>query len=243
MTDTKQTTGREALSEEQKKQLDAIRELHRHSHDPADADKLRTIDKFERQAGMTAVQKMEDDGKEDYAYKGSQLNQLFTTIRRITSYKGYILIEVDEDKAEKQARVRAFHVLGPLATDEEYFKYVADHSNKTTLLTINKFMRNLKLLVTMVQQHPERFGLGSGGSAVRDVLDEAFGAIKEARAYLKTHRHEMPEWLYNFLRGGELQTTDKRKFIERLGDDWERVVAAKHNVADATSIIIKDQKH
>ena len=243
MTDTKQTTGREALSEDQKKQLDAIRELHRHSHDPADAEKLRTIDKFERQAGMTAVQRMEDDGKEDYAYKGSKLNQLFTTIRRITTHKGYILIDVDEAEAERQARVKAFHVLGPLAPEEDIFKYVADNSNKTTLLTINRFMRNLKILVTMVQQHPERFGLGTGGSAVRDVLDEAFGAIKEARAYLKAHRHEMPEWLYNFLRGGDMQTTDKRKFIEHLGKDWDRVVAATHNVTDATRLFIKDQKH
>ena len=242
MADT-QVTGRAALTEEQKSKLDAIRELHRHSHDPVDKEKLRTIEKFERQAGMTTVQKIQDEAKDDYDYKGSGLNQLFSTIKHITSYKGYILIDVDEYKAQERAKLQAFHALGPLATDEEYFEYVAKHSSKTTLLTINKFVKNLKLLVTMVQMHPELFGLSSGGSAVRDVLDEAFGAIKEARAYLKQHRHEMPEWLYNMLRGGDLQTTDKRKFIEYLGDDWQRAVSDRLNVDHASSIIIKAQKH
>lgn len=239
----KQATGREALTTAQQAQLDAIRELHSHSHDPADKAKLRTIEKFERQAGMTAVERVQDEAREDYAYKGSALNQMFSTIKRIIGYKGSILIEVDEAKSAEKARMQAFHSLGPLAKAEDIYKYVEDHTDHTVLLTIPRFLKNLRNFVALVASHPERFGQHSGGSAAREVMDECLGAIRDARAYLKQHRNELPEDWYNFFTGGDVQTTDKRKFVEYLGKDWEKEVAKIGKSVDATNIMVKPQKH
>lgn len=239
----KQVTGRDALTTEQKAKLDAIRELHSHSHDPIDKVKLRTIEKFERQAGMTVVQKMEDEAKTDYAYKGSGLNQMFSTIKRIVGHRGFILIEVDEAKSAERARLQAFQALGPLATAEDLYKYVEDHTDRTVLLTIPRFIKNLKNFVAIVAAQPERFGKNTGGSAAREVMDEAIGAIRDAREYLRQHKNELPEEWYNFFRGGDLQTTDKRKFVEYLGSDWEREVTNIGKAIDATNIMVKAQKH
>ena len=240
---TTKTTGREALTPQQRAQLDAIRELHAHSHDPADKAKLRTIEKFERQAGMTVVQRAEDEAREDYAYKGTGLNQMFSTIKRIIGYKGSILIEVDEAKSAEKARLQAFHSLGPLASAEDIYKYVADHTDHTVLLTIPRFIKNLRTFVALVASHPEKFGKDTGGSAAREVMDECLGAIRDARSYLKQHKNELPEDWYNFLAGGDLQTTDKRKFVEYLGKDWEIEVSKIGKSIDATNIMVKPQKH
>lgn len=239
----KQVTGRAALTDEQRAKLDALRELHAHSHDTVDKIKLRTIDKFERQAGMTVIQRVEDEAKDDYAYKGSGLNQMFSTIKRIVGYKGSILIEVDEAKSAEKAKLQAFQNLGPFATPEEIFKYVEDHTDHTVMLTIPRFIKNLRNFVAYVAGHPERFGKNTGGSAAREVMDEALGAIRDARAYLKQHKHELPEDWYNFFNGGDVQTTDKRKFIEYLGKDWETEVAKIGSAVDATNIMIKPLKH
>ena len=217
----KHITGREALTEEQKAKIDAVRKLHECAHDSVDKIKLRTIDKFERQAGMTVLEKIDDEAHEDYAYKGSGLNQMFSTIKKITTCRGFIMIVVDEDKSEKMAKLQAFETLGPLADDKAVLKFVADHTDHTTLLTIPKFIKNLKNFVGFVGSHPEMFGKGAGGTAAREVLDEAIGAIRDAREYLRQNKEKLPEDWYNFLRGGDVQVTDKRKFVEYLGNDWE----------------------
>ena len=74
-------------------------------------------------------------------------------------------------------------------------------------------------------------------------MDEALGAIRDARAYLKQHKNELPEEWYNFFAGGDVQTTDKRKFIEYLGKDWEHGVAQIGKESDAANILVKAQKH
>lgn len=238
MAETK-LTGRDALSTEQQQRMDAVRELLKHSKDPVDKVKLQDIDKFERQAGMNPMQIIEDNKKIQTPYQDSAMQQHFSSIRRIVAVNGAILIEVDEDNSLQAAKLKAFRVLGPLASQEEYFKYIEDHRAKTTMLTVPKFIRNLKMMMSLVQIAPENFGANNGGGEVRDIIDAAMGAIRDARAYLRANKEKLPDGVYNYLRGGMLQTTDKREFAKYLGKDWEKDAENAYRASRTLDLIEK----
>ena len=238
MAETK-VTGRDALTQDQQQRMDAVRELLRHSKDPVDKVKLQDIDKFERQAGMDPMQIIKDNAKIQTPYQDSAMQQHFTSIRRIVAVNGAILIEVDEDDSLKAAKLKAFRVLGPLADQEEVFKYIEDHRAKTTMLTVPKFIRNLKMLMSLVQIAPENFGAANGGGEVRDIIDASMGAIRDARAYLRANKEKLPEGVYNYLRGGVMQTTDKREFVKYLGKDWEKDAENAYRASRTLDLIEK----
>lgn len=234
-----QITGREALSNDQKQRMDAVRELLRHSKDPIDKVKLSDIDRFERQAGMDATQIIKDNSRHQADYQHASMQQHFSAIRRIVAVNGAILIEVNEEDSLKAAKLKAFRVLGPLAPQEEVFKYIEEHRAKTTMLTVPKFIKNLKLMMQIVQIAPENFGADNGGGEVRDIIDASMGAIRDARAYLRANKEKLPEGLYNYLRGGEMQTTDKREFAKYLGNDWEKDAENSYRAARTLDLIEK----
>jgi hypothetical protein len=232
-------TGREALSKDQQQRMDAVRELLRHSKDPIDKVELSDIDRFERQAGMDATQIIKDNDRHQSDYQNASVQQHFSAIRRIVAVNGAILIEVNEDDSLKAAKLKAFRVLGPLAPQEEVFKYIEEHRAKTTMLTVPKFIKNLKLMMSIVQIAPENFGANNGGGEVRDIIDASMGAIRDARAYLRANKEKLPEGVYNYLRGGEMQTTDKREFAKYLGKDWERDAENAYRAARTLDLIEK----
>lgn len=232
-------TGREALSTDQQQRMDAVRELLRRSKDPLDKVKLSDIDRFERQAGMTSAQMAKDLASDPTPYKDSQMQQHFGAIKRISAVNGAILIEVDEENSLQAAKLKAFRVLGPLADQETYFRYIEEHRAKTTMITVPKFIKHLRLLMAMVQIAPEHFGANSGGGEIRDIVDASMGAIRDARAYLRANKEKLPEGVYNYLRGGELQLTDKREFATYLGEDWEKDAENQYRASQALDLIKK----
>ena len=223
----KHVTGREALTKEQQQRMDAVRELLRMSKKADAKIHLADIDRLERQAGMTAEEKVLDTARDQTPYKDSRMQQLFSDIKAIKSVRGAIVIEVDEESALKAAKVAAFRTLGPLADPKDIINYVGEHQFKTTVLSVPRFIRNLKLLISLVQAAPENFGLGTGGGQIHDIIEESIGAIRDARAYLKANKEKLPEALYDMLRGHDLQVTDKRKFADYLGKDWQAELDAK----------------
>lgn len=209
------------LTKEEQNKIDAVKELLRRSDEPIDKIKLADVERFERQAGMDFEAKVKDTAKDTTPYKDSRLQQNFSAIRKIAAVRGSILVEVDEKSAEDAAKLQAFRVLGPLASPEDIFKYVEEHASKTTMFSIPRFIKNLRLLIMMMKTMPQYFGEGTGGGVAKDIVEDSLAAIKEAREYLKRFRDAMPPGVYQLLRGGDVQLTNPSEFVDYLGDGWE----------------------
>lgn len=225
------------FSADEQLRIDAVRNLLNHSDDPEDKINLTYIDQFERQAGMTQKEKILDMAQDNSLYKEDRMKQRFGYIKRITSIRGSIFIEVDEDKALKAAKNTAFRVLGPLADPDKYKKFIAENMAKSTIMSIKTFLRNIKNLAMMVSINPAAFGSGKGGGEVRDILDDAKGAISDARAYLKKHRLDMPEGAYNLMMGGTLHVNDPKQFSTYIGEDWQKELTEKAKAEEASKLL------
>lgn len=229
------------ISPEDKAKLDSVKELLRLSKEPIDKVKLADVERFERQAGMKPHERIEDSKLDDSLYKDSRLQQHFACIKRITSVRGFIYMDINEDISFKDASLEAFRVLGPLASDEEIKKYIADHQIKCTLLSIPKFIRNLKFLVYMVRSAPELFGSSRGGGTVRDIIADGLGAVRDALEYLRIHQNSIPPELYKFWTEGSLETSKHEDFVKHLGVDYHSVLATESNVSSANDLLIKSK--
>lgn len=227
------------ISNEQKQRADAVRFMLQHSNDPEDKIDLEYMDKFEKRANMTLTEKLKDMSSNPVKNVDDRLKQRFDCIRGIFSVRGAIYIDVDEHKALLQAKHKAFRVLGPNVDEETYKNYVAENMPKSTILSIRKLLRNIKTLSTMVATNPTAFGDGHGGGEIRDIMEACLGAIKDARAYLKRKRYDMPEGTYELLYGGDLQSTDKKSFAQYIGEDWDKHLDNKLHTDAAERLIIK----
>lgn len=227
----------EKFTQEEQLRIDAVRNLLRHSDDPEDKINLGYIDQFERQASMTTEEKIKDLASDNTAYKDDQMKQRFSAIRKITSIRGSIFIDVDEDKALRNAKNIAFRVLGPLADPDKYKKFVAENMSKSTVMSIKTFIRNIALVASMVKTNPKAFGEGAGGGEIRNIIEDAKGAIKDARTYLKKHRLDMPEGTYQLLMGGDLKVDDKKQFAAYIGQDWQKQLVNQEKAEEASKLI------
>lgn len=179
------------------------------------------IAKWEKRASMTAVERLDEIAKDNTPYKDDRLQQNFSSIRSIKSVNGFIVVEVDENDSRQAAIDAAFRVLGPLAPEAEIKKYIAEHTNKTTMMSVKKFKRNMQNLAVMVAQLPQYFGAGRGGTAAKDIMKEGLAAIREAKKYLIKNAHTIPPMILEALLGDELQTCDTEKFKSYLGEGWQ----------------------
>jgi hypothetical protein len=226
------------LTPEEQRKIDAVKNLLRESDKPMNKVMLADVERFERQAGMDFEEKVKDLAKDDTPYKDSRLQQSFSAIKRISAVRGAILIDVDEHDAMEAAKIQAFRVLGPLASQEELFKYVEEHASKTTLLSVRQFMKNLRVLLSMMKTMPQYFGDGHGGSVAKDIVEASLAAIKDARAYLKKFQNAMPPGVFAMLNGGIVELTDQAKFIDYLGEGWESDLQKTDNVIAAHNLLV-----
>ena len=233
------TTANPTLSIEDQRKLESVKELLRLSKEPIDKVKLEDVARFELQAGMKPHEKLEDSAK--YEHKESNLQQHFACIKSIKAIRGYIYMDINEDVSFKDASLEAFRVLGPLASDEEVKKYIADHQIRCTLLTVPKFLRNLKFLVHMVRVSPELFGASRGGGTVRDIVADGLGAVRDALEYLRLHRNSIPPQLYKLWTEGSLETSKHEDFVKHLGVDYHSVLSTEGNLGAANSLLIKSK--
>ena len=179
------------------------------------------IAKWEKRASMTAVERLDEIAKDNTPYKDDRLQQNFSSIRSIKAVNGFIVVEIDENDSRQAAIDAAFRVLGPLAPEAEIKKYIAEHTNKTTMMSVKKFKRNMQNLAVMVAQLPQYFGAGRGGTAAKDIMKEGLAAIREAKKYLIKNAHTIPPMILEALLGDELQTCDTEKFKSYLGEGWQ----------------------
>jgi hypothetical protein len=226
------------LTPEERRKIDAVKNLLRESDKPMNKVMLADVERFERQAGMDFEEKVKDFAKDDTPYKDSRLQQSFSAIKRISAVRGAILIDVDEHDAMEAAKIQAFRVLGPLASQEELFKYVEEHASKTTLLSVRQFMKNLRVLLSMMKTMPQYFGDGHGGSVAKDIVEASLAAIKDARAYLKKFQNAMPPGVFDMLNGGTVELTDQAKFVDYLGEGWESDLQRTDNVIAAHNLLV-----
>ena len=226
------------LTPEEKSKIDAVKRLLKESDKPMDKVLLSDVERFERQAGMDFEQRVKDMAQDSTPYKDSRLQQNFSAIRKISAVRGAILIDVDEHDAMEAAKIQAFRVLGPLATPEELYKYVEEHASKTKLLSVPRFMKNLRLLICMMKTMPQYFGDGHGGSVAKDIVEASIAAIKDARAYLKKFQNAMPPGVFAMLNGGMVELTDQAKFVDYLGEGWESDLQKTDNVVAAHNLLV-----
>ena len=226
------------LTAEEQRRIDAVKNLLRESDKSIDKVKLADVERFERQAGMDFEERVKDLASDSTPYKDSRLQQNFSAIKKIVAVRGSIMIEVDEHDAQEAAKLQAFRVLGPLASPEEVFKYVADHASTTTLFSIPRFIKNLRILLMMMKTMPQYFGDGTGGGVAKDIVADSMAAIKEAREYLKLFRDAMPPGVYNLLRGGDVELRDQSKFVDYLGVGWESELMKAGNDKIAHNLLV-----
>lgn len=229
------------ITPEDQAKLNSVKELLKLSKEPIDKVKLADVERFERQAGMKPHEKIEDSKQDESMYKDSRLQQHFACIKSIKAIRGYIYMDINEDVSFKDASLEAFRVLGPLASDEEVKKYIADHQIRCTLLTVPKFLRNLKFLVYMVRTTPELFGASRGGGTVRDIVADGLGAVRDALEYLRLHQNSIPPQLYKLWTEGSLETSKHEDFVKHLGVDYHSVLATEGNLSTANTLLIRSK--
>lgn len=229
---------RKFITEEERKKIEQVKAALRMSEDPEDKLVLKSTEDFERQDGMTFEEKLQDIARDNSPYKTSMMQQRFSSIKRIRAVRGSIYIEIDEHDSYKATRLQALRTLGPLASPEELKTYIAEHMNTSKLLSVPKFVKNLKLLSYMVRKAPQLFGEGAGGSTVRDILEDARAAIKEALEYLRKHRDTMPPSLYKVLTTQDLDISNKAEFVTYLGGGWEKELDDKERATTGTNLLL-----
>lgn len=208
--------------EQKKQQAAAVLELLKISKEKATDELLEKAKKLEARAKLSAVEQLEDMAKDRDPYADSKMQQTFPTIKNVVPIKGRILIIVDENYATKLALEEAVNVLGVLAKPQDIMEYVEEHKNRTTLLTVGKFMRNLSNLLYLAKNHPDMFGSGNGGGPLKDFMEASRAAIKEAHDYLiRTYGNEVGDVPATELGFDVPETTNLREFAEILGNDWE----------------------
>ena len=226
------------LTQEEKNKIESVKRLLQMSDKPIDKVKLADVERFERQAGMDFEERVLDLARDNTPYKSSRMQQRFSAIRKIAAVRGSILIEVDEQDSEEAAKLQAFRVLGPLASPEEVCKYVAEHTSRTTLLSIPRFVKNLRLILSMAKTAPEYFGEGTGGGTLKDIIEASKSAIREAREYLRRFKDAMPPGVYNMLRGGNVQLKNTAEFVTYLGEGWETELHKAGSITSAHNLLV-----
>lgn len=210
-------------TQEQKKQrTEAAITLLKLSNTKASEETLKKIETLERRAKMSVTEQLEDMANHQDPYANSKMRQSFPTIKNVVAMKGHILIIVDEGYAMKLAMDEAVNVLGPLEEPQKLLEYAESHRNKTTLLSIGKFMNNLSDLLYLAKNHPEMFGSDSGGGQLKDFLDASKAAIKEAHQYLiKNFGNGIGDVPRDVMGFHTPEIKDLKEFASILGEDWE----------------------
>lgn len=216
--------------EQKKQQAAAVLELLKISKEKATDELLEKAKKLEARAKMSAVEQLEDMAKDRDPYADSKMQQTFPTIKNVVAIKGKILIIVDELYATKLALEEAVNVLGVLAKPQDIMEYVESHKNRTTLLTVGKFMRNISNLLYLAKNHPDMFGSGTGGGPLKDFMEAARAAIKEAHDYLvKNFGNDVGDVPATELGFNVPETTNLQEFARILGEDWEEALTPEQH--------------
>ena len=145
----------------------------------------------------------------------------FPSLRAIKHIKGVIMVVADPTESMKQAIVEAENILGPKAPHDEIMKLAERRRNKTTLMSVNTFKRNLMNTLMLCNGHAEMFGMGSGGGALKDIYHEGVAAIKEAEKYWAKENKHLTKELKDFMNGPGV-SSDADTFGIILGEDWKK---------------------
>ena len=157
--------------------------------------------------------------RQDRPYADSLMRVTFPSLRAIKHVNGVIMLVADNVSATKQAIREAEDILGPAASHEAVLKEAEKRKVKTTLMSVNRFKRNLLNTLQLCNGHPEMFGAGSGGGALKDIYQEGVAAIKEAEKYWEANNRVLTKELKDFMNNG--LATDESTFAILLGKNWK----------------------
>ena len=143
----------------------------------------------------------------------------FPSLRAIKHVKGVIMVVADPAEAMKQALIESQDILGPKASPDEVMQLAEKRRNKTTLMSVATFKRNLMNTLMLCNGHSEMFGAGSGGGALKDIYQEGVAAIREAEKYWAKENKHLTKELKDFMNGAGI-TNDDASFDVILGTGW-----------------------
>ena len=145
----------------------------------------------------------------------------FPSLRAIKHIKGVIMVVADPTESMRQAVIEAENMLGPKASHDEIMKLAEQRRNKTTLMSVSRFKRNLMNTLMLCNGHSEIFGAGSGGGALKDIYQAGVAAIKEAEKFWAKENKNLSKELKDFMNGPGV-LSDSSTFSVVLGEDWKK---------------------
>lgn len=195
-----------------------------------DVDLKRVAQLEEDARTLTPLQRLKKMAKEQEDYSRDKMQQRFSSIKSIKNYKGLIYIEVDSHDSRRAATEEAIKVLGLDAPHTEFMDYVASRTYHDTIMSVETFMRNIKLLVTMATMAPEYFS--KGGGELKDLMKEAREAVKEARKYIKKeYLSKLPKETAAILVSRNFSTEDPKLLGSYLEPGWDKAIRLERDTA------------
>ena len=183
-------------------------------------EKAKAIAECERLEKLPPHERMAEAAKRKREYADSLMRVNFSSLRGIKHTQGCIMVIADDAAALKQALVEAEDILGPKATPEEIMQEAERRRNKTTLMSVRVFKRNLLNTLMLCNGNSELFGAGSGGGQLKDIYSEGVAAIREAEAFWSKNNKTLTKEVKDFMNGAGI-TNDKESFSVILGPDWK----------------------
>lgn len=114
----------------------------------------------------------------------------FPDVRAITHFNGFILVIIDEKQAFNRAVKIATENQGPHATAVDIMQEAQRRAVKTTALPLKTFITNLRFISQFTTNSPYYTSLdASKKTELRDLLEDAMAAIRDAKKY----RHHHPD--------------------------------------------------
>jgi hypothetical protein len=225
---------------EAEKRTKAVKELLKACESDENHAKLEHIEKLERRAKMTPTEQLEDMANEEHKpYADDALQQRFDCLKDIQHINGFIMLIADTAKSRVKAMDKAFAVLGEHADPQELVKYADEHTLYDTVMSVHNFEKHLRLVLTMAAQAPHLFGYGRGGSELRELVERARAAMKEAHDWFKQHNNTVNVDLYKALCSDETVCTEEGKFNLLLGNNWKELVKERDNLHAVEKLIFK----
>lgn len=220
------------------KRTKAVKELLKASDTAENYEKLQHIEMLERRAKMKP-----EDQLADIAEQGNKVNitealqQRFDCLKDIQHNNGFIMLIADTAKSRQKAMEKAVKVLGEHADPQELLDYAEKHTLYDTVMSVYNFEKHLQLVLTMAAQAPHLFGYGRGGSELREIVDRARAAMREAHAWFKQHNNEISKDVYDALCSDETVCTDESKFKLLMGAHWKEAVQNRENIQAVGKLI------
>lgn len=186
----------------------------------AEIEKIKAIEEAERLEKLPPHERLREMAKRRVEYADSLMQVTFPTLKAIKHVNGVIMLVADSTAAMKQAITEAEALLGPAASHADVMAEAERRRNKTTLMSVRTFKRNLLNTLQLCNGRAEMFGAGTGGGQLKDIYNEGVAAIREAEKFWAKENKNLTKEVKDFMNGAGV-TNDESSFAMILGPDWK----------------------